>query len=213
MVRRVIVAVVVGLLATALCFWQLWRNDLHAGDFSWPLRAAEVLLAGQNPYTTSLEPLPYTPHHSPLWYPLPAVLVAIPFTLFPPPLAGGLFFGLGSGLLAFAVTKEGWWRLTMFLSVPYLYASTVAQWSPLIMAAFLLPVLHPIVMAKPNIGVPLFIAWPLRRAVAMYALTFGISLAILPTWTLDWLRSLESAPHLAPISAFGGILLLLAALR
>ncbi len=71
-----------------------------AGDFGWAIHAAQRLLAGQNPYDTPLEQ-----------YPLTAAFFALPFVALRPEVAGALFYGISSALLAFGLTRHGYHRL------------------------------------------------------------------------------------------------------
>ncbi|HWQ15918.1 MAG TPA: hypothetical protein VNL77_24170 [Roseiflexaceae bacterium] len=205
--RRIGIAVAIGAAAAALCYVRLLQHGDYAADFTLPLFGARWLLAGQNPYTS-----PY-PVDSPLFYPLPAVLAALPFAPLPPELAGALFFGLSSGLLAFGLTRDGWHRLLLFLSAPFLMALAWAQWPPLIMAAVLLPGLYPLAICKPNLGLPLMLAYPSWRGMAACAALLLLSLLVLPSWPLDWLASLGRNRHAPPLVVLPGPLLLLGLLR
>jgi hypothetical protein len=79
---RLVVALCIGLLATALSYFLLHRDGRLAGDFQWPLRGAQALVSGQNPYEVIQPSGPY-PFDAPLYYPLPAILVALPFAWLP----------------------------------------------------------------------------------------------------------------------------------
>src|SRR4030095_6354035 len=115
--------------------WIRAPNHL-AKDFSWPWRAARVLLEGHNPYHVVQATGPY-PFNVGLFYPLPAAVVALPFAALRPAVAGALFFGLSSALLAFALcrTKSDLAKLPLFLSAPFCMAAVLVQWSPLMTAA------------------------------------------------------------------------------
>jgi hypothetical protein len=205
--RRLAIAIAIGIAAAVLCYVRLLQHGEYAADFTLPLFGARWLLAGQNPYTS-----PY-PVDSPLFYPLPAVLAALPFAPLPPELAGALFFGISSGLLAFGLTRDSWRPLLLFLSAPFLMALAWAQWPPLIMAAVLVPGLYPLAICKPNLGIPLMLTYPSRRGMAVCAGLLLLSLLILPTWPLDWLASLGRNRHAPPLLVLPGPLLLLALLR
>jgi hypothetical protein len=179
-------------------------------DFDQCWIAARALLRGQDPYTAVIQAgWPW-----PLYYPLPAVLVAVPFTAVPMALARVAFAGLGAGLLAYGITARGWWGLAALASSPLLDALTNVQWSPLLTAAALLPAAGWVLAAKPTIGLPLWSAFP-RRASAIGALTLtGVSLLVLPHWPALWLAAGSTASHIRPpIMRPGGFLLLLALLR
>jgi hypothetical protein len=201
------VAVLIGFLGGLLCYLRLASFHDHAADFTLPLYGARYLLAGQNPYTT-----PY-PVDAPLYYPLPAVLVALPLAGLPDVWAGAVFFGISSGLLAFGLLRDGWYRLILFLSAPYLMALGWAQWPPFVMATILLPWLYPLAICKPNIGLPLMATFPSRRGILLSVGILLASLLVLPSWPLGWWANLGQNRHVAPLLVMPGILLLLALIR
>ena len=102
-----------------------------AKDFSWPWRAARVLLEGHNPYDVIRATGPY-PFNVGLFYPL----AALPFAWFQPAVAGALFFGISSALLAFGLTRtrDDLAKLPLFVSAPFCMAGVLAQWAPLMTA-------------------------------------------------------------------------------
>jgi len=104
--QRLVLSLIIGLLSGLLCYTRLRKEGLVAADFTWAWRGARLLLTGQNPYhdPTLAAGQPY-PSDAPLYYPLPALLFALPFSPFPPELAGALFFGLSASLLAFGLTQ------------------------------------------------------------------------------------------------------------
>jgi len=204
--RRVILAIVIGLASTIVSFTLLHRHGSGAGDFTPSLDGATALLHGTDPYTNPAfgRGKPY-PYDVPLLYPMPALIVALPFTMFSRYVAGALFFGIGSGALAFGLTRDGYARLPLFLSPPFFVAAYVAQWSPLIIAAFLVPWLVPLGFAKPNLGVALGVAYPKVRTFAAAGVVYALTLLILPKWPLEWLHNLRSSHHLPPILILPGL--------
>jgi hypothetical protein len=212
--RRLVIAILLGGLCAGLCYARLMGQGLGGGDFTWAWRGARLLLAGQNPYhDPTVGPGNPYPYDAPLFYPLPAVLLALPFAPLPAELAAALFVGLSAGLLAYAVTREGLWRLTVFLGAPFWLALAWAQWSLLLLAAALLPALLPLVLAKPNIGAPLLLVYGSWRPWVASGVLGLVSLALLPSWPFDWLANLGENRHSPPVAIFLGPLLLLAALR
>lgn len=210
--QRIFLAAIVAVLSGAICYARLWSRQELAADFTWPWRAAGLLAEGQNPYTI-IRPAGDYPYQTYFYYPLTAALAAAPFALLPPYLAGGLFFGLSSGLLAFALAADGWKRMGVFLSAPYWVALAVAQWSPLLAAAALLPGLGWLLACKPNLGVAGFAYRPTWAALIGGAVSGGLSLLLLPSWPRDWLEtlgSLEGHPPAALILPLGPLLLLAA---
>lgn len=71
-----------------------------APDFIYPWTAARALLAGIDPYGALHGGMPH-PFEAPLLYPMPAILVTIPFAFLPLPSASGVFMGLSALLLAY----------------------------------------------------------------------------------------------------------------
>ena len=154
----------------------------------------------------------------PLYYPLPAVVMMAPIGLVPVVVARVLFAGLSAGLLAFAITRDGYGRLPLLLSISFVTAVELVQWSPLLTAAMLLPSLAWVAVAKPNLGVamaayvfsPRVIAVMVAGAVVLLLISFALQ----PGWLAPWLANVRSAPHfVAPIMRPGGFLLLAALLR
>jgi hypothetical protein len=122
-----------GLLALAFMMRRGFYPDFLAFWY-----AARAFLHGLDPYAVTPSGAPYFVNDR-FFYPFPSVLVVVPFAPFALPVAGALFFAVSSGLLAFAVSRDGYARLTLFLSFPYVMAASLGQWAPLIMAAVLLP--------------------------------------------------------------------------
>ena len=123
--------------------------------------AARRLLAGLDPYNDpQVGPgLPY-PFDAQFPYPIFAALFAVPFTVLTSYAAGAFYVGLISALMAYAVTRAGWWRLTLFLSPCYFVAASVANWSPLLLATAFLPLLYPLAMVKPTLATPVMANYP-----------------------------------------------------
>lgn len=207
---RLVVAVVVGVLSFSFSALNVTHLHIGAADFTWALGGAADLLHGRNPYTDpAFQPTHHYPYSDPIFYPVPALLAAVPFLAFPPFIAGPLFIALGSSLLAYALTRDGWDRMPLFLSAPFFIALTVCQWSPLICAAALLPWLSPFLIAKPNLAVGLSLAWPrvLGLIVAGAVMAAGIILA--PSWFLGWVHNIAHNHHPIPLLVFPGVLLVL----
>jgi hypothetical protein len=187
------------------------------GDFRVPLDGAAALLARSNPYAAIRgQATPEDPNAA-FFYPLPAALVAVPFTIVPRWLAGALFFGLSSGLLAWLITRRDFNHFPLFFSTPFIFAAAAAQWSPFLMAVSLVPALSGFLIVKPNLGAALFLSRPSWRGVVGGLVLAAVSFLILPTWLGDWLGTFSSEGtvfHRPPILfSFFGPVLLLAALR
>jgi hypothetical protein len=211
---RIGLSVLIALTASILCWIQLERRAQLAADFNFAWRAAWYLLDGQNPYT-AIQPAGDYPFQTYFYYPLTAAIAAIPFAWLPPYIGGAVFFGVSSGLLGYALLQDGWKRLPLFLSAPYWIAMSVAQWSPLIAAAALLPGLQWLLVCKPNIGLAGFTYRPTRLGLFGMGTFLLVSLLWLPTWPIDWIRlTRELKGHPPPFLVLPlGPLLLLALLR
>lgn len=215
---RLAVALALGVLAAAV---TAWRTTAVPGglttDFDLVWRGARALLSGVDPYPISG---PGRPIDTPfaMYYPGTALVIVAPLALLPLATARVLFVGSSTGLLAFAVTRAGWWRLTVFASGAYLAVLKYAQWAPLLIAAALLPPLGGLLVAKPNLGLALGASvedgrtmW--RALLGALALTI-LSLVVLPHWPAEWLSALRGATHMRPlVTSLGGPLLLTALLR
>lgn len=172
-----------------------------------------ALLNGTNPYDV-VGPGRLFEWNFPLLYPLPALVLASPLTLASLRGCIGLFAALSSGLLVFVLTRDGWQRLPLIASCPLLYAMGLVQWSPLLTASALIPMLGFVFVAKPTIGAALWLYRPTLWAVIGGALLVMVSIAIRPSWIGEWTATLPSATHMVrPIAHGGGPLLVLALLR
>jgi hypothetical protein len=199
---RIALSAAIGIASGSFCWFLLHHFNQGAADFQWAIRAARYALARQNPYNTALEQ-----------YPLTAALFAIPFIHLPPEVAAGLFFGVSSGLLAFGLARDGLTRLLVFLAYPYWAALITAQWSPLIMATAFFPLLLPVTMAKPQVGLPMALTHLSRRGAIACVVWFLLSLLLMPSWPLMWWKQLGYYEHFFPLLVLPGPLLLLALLR
>jgi len=199
---RIAISVVIGVSSGAFCWFLLTRVHQGAADFTWTIRAARYLLARRNPYDTPLEQ-----------YPLTAAFFGLPFVRMLPELAAGLFMGISSALLAFGLMRNGYHRLLVFLAYPYWAAILTAQWSPLVAASAFFPLLLVATMAKPQIGLPVFLTHMSRRGV-LACMTLGVlSLVVMPKWPILWLHQFGYYEHFIPIFVFPGPLILLALIR
>ena len=202
--RRLAVSVAIGLSSGLLC-WTIMRHlGLGACDFNYALQEARELLAGRDPYAI---------YHGTPSYPLPAAIVGLAFLWVKPEIAAGLFFGLSSALLAFALTKYGWTRLLVFLAYPYWAAMLTVQWAPLVMASALLPWLLPVTTAKPQLGAPIVLTYPTRRGLLGCVLVVALSLVLMPSWPVHWLAGVGQHTHYVPLLSLPGPALLLALWR
>ncbi len=199
---RFAVSAAIGFASGAFCWFLMKHLHQDAGDFHWALHLADRLLARQNPYDTPLEQ-----------YPLTAALFALPFLRLQPELAAALFWGISSFLLAFGLTRHGYTRLLIFFAYPYWAGILTAQWSPIIAASGFFPLLLPATMAKPQVGLPVFLTRLSRRGLLACLVVGLLSLAVMPRWPSLWLHQAQNYQHFIPILVFPGALLILALLR
>jgi len=215
--RRLTIAVAFAGWGAFITYFSLVVAPHHlAKDFSWPWRGARALLSGFDPYQVVRATGPY-PFNVGLFYPLPAIVAAVPFAPLPPHVAGALFFGLSSGLLAFGLTRnrDGLVKLPLFASAPFCMAGVLAQWPPLMVAAATLPALQFLTVTKPNIGAVAWLYRPTVRGAIAAALFAIFTLVLIPTWPLEWREALQAAPrYKGPlVRGLTGVILILAVLR
>lgn len=157
-------------------------------------------------------------------YPLPAYLLVSPL---PPDTAGAaIFVFLSTFAAAWLLARKGLSHLLILASFPAVKAWSLAQWSPLLLVAALCPWAAGLALAKPNLGLPLALAFPSRRAALSCLTVLAASVAIDPGWLPAWLQhAIPTVAHVhsnpesrtlayeVPLLTAAGPLLLLAALR
>lgn len=203
--RNLVVAAIIGIVSGSLCWTFLHHFNLGGADFSWAYRAARALISGENPYANT--PIGTIP------YPLPAALVALAFAPFPPEVAGALFFGASSGLLALGLIRQHPERLLIFLAYPYWAALITAQWTPLIMCSAFFPFALAFCVTKPQIGAPIALTNLSRSGIAAAALLLTVSFVLQPRWPLEWIPQIRGYQHFVPLLVMPGPLLALALWR
>jgi hypothetical protein len=168
-----------------------------------------ALLRGESPYGAIQMP----PWPNRLLYPLPALLLTLPFTFIPLLLARGVFAGLSAGAFTYVVTRRGRWTLYFLISGAMLWSWVDVQWAPLLIAAALMPSLSWLLAVKPTTGFALWAAYPNRKAVLGGLLFLAVSLLVRPVWIREWLESVSRTPHEPHLLRPGGFLLLLGLVR
>lgn len=192
-------------------------NPEFVSDFDQVWAAARALLAGRDPYR---EIGPHAPFRWswPLYYPLPALLLTSPLAYLPVEWARTIFSGVTAALLAWGITRDGWSRWPVFISVCFMVNAELSQWAALFAAAYFLPPLGFIASAKPNFAVPLgagtrdarTLVWLAAGAIVLVAASF----VVYPPWFGEWIAQLRAAQHFrAPIARPFGFVLVLALLR
>ena len=175
-------------------------------DFDQVWLGSRALLAGQDPYVEAPKAFPW-----PLYYPLPTLLVGLPFA--PWSLLSGrvLFAVLTGGVGVWAILRYRPQAWPLLLSAPFVYGIVRGQWAPILVAAALLPWLGGLAIVKPSIGLATFAAYPSRRALLGGAILVLISLVVQPSWPAAWLDGVGTKPHMiVPALKPGGIILLAA---
>src|SRR5262249_8321596 len=136
-------------------------------------------------------------------------LVAVPFCWLPPELAAALFMGMSAGFISFGITRKGWNRLLIFGSYPFWASVVTVQWTPIVMAAGLLPWLYPIVVAKPHISLPVALQYITRKGVIGAIAIVVVTLLIRPDWPLVWWTQSRGYQGFIPVLGIGAVLLVL----
>lgn len=194
--ERVLVALAIATAAGLLSLYMMQRPAFWP-DFVYPWHAARLWSAGIDPYHAIAE-IRKEPFTVPLYYPFPTVLAAWPVSGLPLHQAGAVFMASSCGLLAFLLTRGGWWRLWMLANPGLVLALGVGQFSPLLAAAAVVPAFGWFGMLKPNIGLALLasrFSW--RTTLIMGSIGIA-SVLILPTWPLAWLHGLQTLEGHAP---------------
>jgi hypothetical protein len=198
-----------GLISGFVCWLAYRLPPPSTSDFEPIWLGARALFAGADPYTV----VPTTGTHYPLYYPLTAIVIGLPFAGLPFDWARVAWAALSGAGFAWAAIRYGRGLPAALLSANFLNAVIQGQWSPLMTAAVVIPALSWLLAAKPSIGAALFAAFPSRQAVIGGVALLAVSLALFPTWPVRWAEALGASNHMLPIRSPGGIILLLALIR
>jgi len=185
---------------------HVWRPD-QTSAFDFLYDAAARLLRSENPYPRATQWFPY---------PLPAVLLAVPFTAIPRELARPVCDVLVGWAFVYGLWRyRGPYALLAVVSGAYLFAMRSGQTTPLMVAAALVPALGFLLAVRPNTGAALWIARPSLTALLAAGGFLVISLVVLPTWPWDWWLALplDNTVLMPPVMRPFGLVLLLAVLR
>jgi hypothetical protein len=203
---RLFLVLALGLVLGFRLLLYVWNPDRY-NDFDLLYNAAAHLIRGENPYPIATQWFPY---------PLPAVLLAVPFTAIPLGPARPIFDVLVCWAFVYALWRyRGPFALLAVLSGAYLFAIWNGQTTPLMVAASLVPALGFLLAVKPNTSASLWIARPSRMAVLGASAFLVLSLLVLPSWPRDWWMALQqdNTDLVPPVLRPFGLVLLLAALR
>jgi hypothetical protein len=211
-------ALILATLAAALSLLKSYDTPAYASDLDQLHYAARVLLAGHDPYAAIGPGLNGPNWHWPLYYPLTAVLIIMPLAWMPIIAARAVFSAASGAALGWALADGPVWRRAVFVSGAWMFAVIAGQWAPLFLAGVFLPQVAWVTCAKPTSGLAAVagaLNWRrLGPAIAIGALLVAISLALMPSWPLEWWRATRSASHIRPlVSSALGLPLLAAAIR
>jgi hypothetical protein len=192
-------------------------NPDFTSDFDQVWAGARALWQHKDPYVV-VGPGREFGWRWPLYYPLPALIAVAPLGLVPVIAARAIFGGLSAALLAWGITRDGWSRLPIFLSVSFMVTMELGQWSAIYAAAFFIPALAATGFAKPNFGAALAVAASGRSTLLWLAsgtlVLLAASQVIQPGWHESWLANLRTADHFKPyLTRPLGFLMLLAVLK
>jgi hypothetical protein len=194
-------------VAVVRVWMYLWARESaeFTTDFDQLYYSARTLMEGGNPYQSIL-----TWHRYPLFYPLPAVLIALPFTALPITLARPAFDVAVGWIFAYALWRHAPYALLALCSGAYLFAMRAGQTTPLVVAGSLIPAVGFLLTVKTNTGLACWIARPSRQAVIGGLALLAVTLVLLPSWPLDWWNSIQQQSHIRPpiLRPFGWLLLL-----
>ena len=197
-------------VGAALLVWFHYRFSPDAyNDFDLLWFSGRALLAGQNPYLTLPASLPW-----PNYYPLTAQLLGLPFALLPLMGARCAFAFVSGAVATWAVVRHHRPALVLLASGPFLYAIQRGQWSPLVLAACLIPAWGIVAAGKPTIGLAAILYRPSRVAVMGVAALTLLAFLIMPRWPVEWVAALSEQRHIrVPLLLPGGFLIALVLLR
>ena len=192
-------------------------KPLGGSDFDQLWQSARALLVGLDPYA-AIGPGDPSRFQFPLFYPLTAALIAVPFAPLSFRLARLVFAAMAGGVLGYAFGRHRPWLWPTLFGVPFMLAARNVQLSPLLTAAFVFPWLGWLAAAKPNLGLVMLAGSSSRHAVLILltgsAALLLLSLALRPDWPWEWIRALTTAHHFRPlILRPGGAIMLMALLR
>ena len=213
--HRALTAIGIALASGLLAYYSVQRPGA-VPDFLYPWTGIRLFLDGTNPYA-AMRGNGAPPYDEALFYPFTALMLVAPVARLSLPVAACLFFAVSAGALAYLITRDGLWRVHVFMSAPFVTAALLVQFAPLLMTAAFLPAVGFLAAVKPNIGLPILAYRPSWRAVVGCALFVGLSLLVFPKWPAGWLESIRHdsrvGAHAVPVLQVGGVLLLLAVLR
>jgi hypothetical protein len=204
--RLVALILALGFVLAARLLASSWL-PVRTGDFELLYASAGRLLQGETPYSSGAHWLPY---------PLPAVLLVVPFTAIPVDLARMVFDVLVGWAFVYALWKyRGLYALLALVSGSYLFALWHGQTTPLMVAASLVPALGFLLAVRLNTSVALWVARPSWKTLLGLAVFVALTLVGWPSWPREWWMAmpLDYSAWMPPVLRPFGALLLISALR
>ena len=197
--RRLTIAVLAGIIASAILAQKFARIPHAATDFDQVWIGARLLWEGRDPYLL-VGPGRLFPAEYPMLYPATSLVAALPLALLSAHGAALLFTFLSAALLTYGATRDTWHRVPMLCSAAMVDSALGAQWSPLLVAALFIPALSIFATAKPQLGIAVIIGNGSKRSLQWAAtgalVFFLISLAMIPGWPQEWLKAIATADHM-----------------
>jgi len=186
-----------------------------AADYTWYWRAGRALMDGHSPYQV-IKPVGPYPFDAGFNYPMTTAMFMVPFAMLSPALGSAIVMGIGTFLLAFGITREGFGRLAVFGSIPFFVVMESGQIAPLIAAAALIPAVGWLSSMKPNIGLASIAYNPSFVVIVLNIAVLIVSVVAYPSWPREWLdmvRHREAGNYGSPLLLPGGFLMLLSLIR
>lgn len=186
-----------------------------AGDYTWYWRAARALLDGHSPYAV-IKPVGPYPFDTGFNYPMTTAILMLPFAHLSPALGSAIVMGIGTFLLAFGITREGFGRLAVFGSVPFFVCLESGQLAPLLAAAALIPAVSWLASMKPNLGLASVAFNPAFSVIVLNVIVLALSVVLFPHWPGEWLdmiRNRTPGNYGSPLLIPGGFVMLLSLIR
>ncbi|MBL0171662.1 MAG: hypothetical protein IPP90_13225 [Gemmatimonadaceae bacterium] len=214
---RLAFAAGMAVLAIVYVYLRGMDDPQRKSDFDQVWYAAQAVWHHQNPYELIGIGKPFA-WKWPFYYPLPAVVLVGPVGLLSVIAARCVFAGVSVGALAWCITRDGWARVPVFVSMSFLVSVQLVQWSPILTAALLAPSLSWIGVAKPNWAVAIMASastpriWkPLLAGVGILSV---LAFILRPDWVNQWCAIVRTASHFrTPLLLPMGFLMLAALLR
>lgn len=214
---RLIVATALGVIGALIIYAQYTKGQNVHTDFGMTWFGARALATGNDPYLL-IGPGRQFDYEWTLIYPATALVAVMPLAPLTEQIAATVFVGISTFLLAFGVTRQGWYLLPLFATEAYSSSARLGQWSIVLTSVLFFPWVALILAAKPQAAIPLLLGTASRKALVL-AIIGGIgltiiSLVLMPRWPFEWLAGVRAARFMdPPITRFGGPLVLLALLR